>query len=285
MTRRLIVSALLTAPLIALPFFAIGCRGRRSAGCNWRIASPVVLWGAAPFLQRAWASVVNRSLNMFTLVGLGIAVAYLYSVAATIAPGVFRTASGGAGAAVALYYFESAAVITTLVLLGQVLELRARRRTGAAMRLLLELAPPTARLLDAHGAERDVPLEAVAAGDRLRVRPGEKVPVDGTVTSGTSAVDEAMVTGEVDAGRQAARYAAVIAGTVNGSGALEMRADKVGADTLLARIVRMVADAQRSRAPIQRIADAVSSAIRTRRLSALPRSPSPSGAYSGRIPA
>ena len=152
--------------------------------------------GAAPFFQRAWTSVVNRSLNMFTLVGLGIAVAYLYSLAATIAAGVFRTASAGAGAAVALYYFEGAAAITTLVLLGQVLELRARRRTGAALRTLLELAPPTARLIDAHGGERDVPLEQVAAGDRLRIRPGEKVPVDGTVVAGASAVDESMVSGE-----------------------------------------------------------------------------------------
>ena len=257
MTRRLAVSALLTAPLIALPFSAAAAL----PAFGWlqlAIASPVVLWGAAPFFQRAWTSVVNRSLNMFTLVGLGIAVAYLYSVAATIAPGVFQTASSGAGAAVALYYFESAAAITTLVLLGQVLELRARRRTGAAMRLLLELAPPTAHRLDAHGTERDVPLDAVAAGDRLRVRPGEKVPVDGTVTFGTSAVDESMVTGEATPVAKH-RGAAVIAGTVNGSGALEMRADKVGADTLLARIVRMVADAQRSRAPIQRIADAVAS--------------------------
>ena len=256
MIRRLVVSAVLTAPLMVVPFFAIAAW----PAFGWlqlAIASPVVLWGAAPFFQRAWTSVVNRSLNMFTLVGLGIAVAYLYSVAATIAPGVFRTASSGAGAAVALYYFESAAAITTLVLLGQVLELRARRRTGAALRTLLELAPPTARRLDAHGGERDVPLDAVAVGDRLRVRPGEKMPVDGTVASGSSAVDESMITGEsTPVAKQPG--AAVVAGTVNGSGALEMRADKVGADTLLARIVRMVADAQRSRAPIQRIADAVS---------------------------
>ena len=256
MTRRLVVSMLLTAPLIGLPFtpaVALPAFG----WLQLAIATPVVLWGAAPFFQRAWSSVVNRSLNMFTLVGLGIAVAYLYSVAATIAPGVFRTAATGANAAVALYYFESAAAITTLVLLGQVLELRARRRTGAALRLLLELAPPNAHRLAADGSERDVPLEAVAVGDRLRVRPGEKVPVDGIVASGASAVDESMVTGESSpVAKQPG--AALIAGTVNGSGALEMRADKVGADTLLARIVRMVADAQRSRAPIQRIADAVS---------------------------
>ncbi len=256
MTRRLVVSALLTAPLIALPFTALAAL----PAFGWlqlAIASPVVLWGAAPFFQRAWTSVVNRSLNMFTLVGLGIAVAYLYSVAATIAPTVFRTAATGVGAAVALYYFESAAAITTLVLLGQVLELRARRRTGAALRLLLELTPPTAQRLDAHGGEQEVPLEAVTAGDRLRVRPGEKVPVDGTVTSGTSAVDESTITGEsMPTVKQPG--AALIAGTVNGSGSLQMRADKVGADTLLARIVQMVADAQRSRAPIQRIADSVS---------------------------
>ncbi len=256
MSRRLVVSALLTAPLIVLPFFTEAA----SPWLGWlqlALASPVVLWGGAPFFQRAWASVAGRSLNMFTLVGLGIAVAYLYSVAATVAPGIFRTASTGTGAAIALYYFESAAAITTLVLLGQVLELRARRRTGAALRSLLELAPPTAHRLDADGAEHDVPLEAVAAGDRLRVRPGEKLPVDGVVVSGSSAVDEAMVTGE---GMPVAKHpgAAVIGGTVNGSGALEIRAAKVGADTLLARIVQMVAEAQRSRAPIQRVADTVS---------------------------
>ena len=256
MTRRLLVSALLTAPLIVLPFLPVAAR----PAFGWlqlAIASPVVLWGAAPFFRRAWDSVANRSLNMFTLVGLGIGVAYLYSVAATIAPGVFRTASAGAGAAVALYYFESAAVITTLVLLGQVMELRARRRTGAALRLLLELAPPTAHLLDEHDAERDVPLEEVAAGDRLRIRPGEKVPVDGSVASGSSAVDESMVTGEATPVEKQPGDA-VIGGTVNGAGALVIRAEKVGADTLLARIVQMVADAQRSRAPIQRIADSVS---------------------------
>ena len=256
MTRRLLVSALLTAPLIALPFTSLAA----VPAFGWlqlAIASPVVLWGAAPFFRRAWDSVANRSLNMFTLVGLGIGVAYLYSVAATIAPGVFRTASGGAGAAVALYYFESAAAITTLVLLGQVLELRARRRTGAALRLLLELAPPTAHVVDEHDAERDLPLEAVAVGDRLRVRPGEKVPVDGTVASGSSAVDESMVTGEATpVAKQPGDE--VIGGTVNGAGALVIRAERVGSDTLLARIVQMVADAQRSRAPIQRIADAVS---------------------------
>ena len=255
MTRRLVASALLTAPLIALSFTAAAAL----PAFGWlqlAIASPVVLWGAAPFFQRAWASLVNRSLNMFTLVGLGIAVAYLYSVAATVVPGIFRTAATGAGAAVALYYYESAAAITTLVLLGQVLELRARRRTGAALRLLLEMAPPTARRLDADGTEREVPLEAVTVGDRLRVRPGDKVPVDGTVAAGTSTVEEAMVTGEpTPVAKQPG--AAVIAGTVNGSGALEVVAVKVGAETLLARIVQMVAEAQRSRAPIQRIVDAV----------------------------
>ena len=257
MTRRLVVSALLTAPLIALPLTAAAAL----PAFGWLqlvIASPVVLWGAAPFFQRAWASLVNRSLNMFTLVGLGIAVAYLYSVAATVVPGIFR--STGAGAAVALYYYESAAAITTLVLLGQVLELRARRRTGAALRLLLELAPPTARRLDANGTEQEVPLEAVAAGDRLRVRPGDKVPVDGTVAAGASTVDEAMVTGEPTPVVKRPG-AAVIAGTVNGSGALEIVAVKVGSETLLARIGQMVAEAQRSRAPIQRIADAVAAVL------------------------
>ena len=256
MTRRLAVSALLTAPLMILPFTALA--GAPAFGwLQLAIASPVVLWGAAPFFRRAWDSLANRSLNMFTLIGLGVAVAYLYSVAATIAPGLFRTASAGAAATVALYYFESAAVITTLVLLGQVMELRARRRTGAALRLLLELAPPSAHLVDEHDAERDVPLETVAVGNRLRVRPGEKVPVDGTVATGSSSVDEGMVTGEAT---PVAKHPgdAVIGGTVNGAGALVIRADKVGADTLLARIVQMVADAQRSQAPIQRIADAVS---------------------------
>ena len=256
MTRRLVVSAVLTAPLIALPFTPAAAH----PAFGWlqlALATPVVGWGAAPFFQRGWASVANRSLNMFTLVGLGIAVAYLYSVAATLAPAVFRTAAARTGTGIALYYYESAAAITTLVLLGQVLELRARRRTGAALRALLELAPPTARRLDDAGGEQDVPLEAVVVGDRLRVRPGEKVPVDGIVLTGSSAVDEAMVTGEgIPVAKQPG--AEVIGGTVNGSGALEMRAAKVGADTLLARIVQMVADAQRSRAPIQRVVDAVS---------------------------
>ena len=256
MTRRLVVSAFLTAPLIALPFSPAAAH----PAFGWlqlALATPVVGWGAAPFFQRGWASVANRSLNMFTLVGLGIAVAYLYSVAATLAPAVFRSAAARTGTGIALYYYESAAAITTLVLLGQVLELRARRRTGAALRALLELAPPTARRLDDAGGEQDVPLDAVVVGDRLRVRPGEKVPVDGIVLTGSSAVDEAMVTGEgIPVAKQPG--AEVIGGTVNGSGALEIRAAKVGADTLLARIVQMVADAQRSRAPIQRVADAVS---------------------------
>ena len=256
MTRRLVVCALLTAPLIVLPFSPVAA----SPWFGWlqlALASPVVLWGAAPFFQRGWASVVNRSLNMFTLVGLGVAVAYLYSVAATVAPGVFRGAAAGAGAAIALYYFESAAAITTLVLLGQVLELRARRRTGAALRMLLELAPPTAHRLGDDGSGQDVPLDEVAVGDRLRVRPGEKLPVDGVVLSGSGSVDESMVTGEgIPVSKEPG--SAVIGGTVNGSGSLEIRAAKIGADSLLARIVQMVADAQRSRAPIQRVADAVS---------------------------
>ena len=256
MTRRLAVSALLTAPLVILPFTSLAA----APAFGWlqmAIASPVVLWGAAPFFRRAWDSLTNHSPNMFTLIGLGVGVAYLYSVAATVAPGVFRTAATSAGTTVALYYFESAAAITTLVLLGQVMELRARRRTGAALRLLLELTPPSAHLVDEHDTERDVPLAAVAVGNRLRVRPGEKVPVDGTVATGRSAVDEGMVTGEATpVAKQPGD--AVIGGTVNGSGALVIRAERVGADTLLARIVQMVADAQRSRAPSQRIADAVS---------------------------
>ena len=222
---------------------------------EFALATPVVIWGAQPFFQRGWASVVNRHLNMFTLIALGVGAAYGYSVAATLAPGLFPH-SFRMGGEVAVY-FEPAAVIVVLVLLGQVLELRARSRTGTAIRALLSLTPPTARRIERDGQERDLPLEQVAPGDRLRVRPGERVPVDGEVLEGTTAVDESMITGEPipvekGAGGQ------VTGGTVNGAGTFVMRADRVGADTLLSQIVRMVSEAQRSRAPIQRLADTVS---------------------------
>jgi P-type Cu+ transporter len=220
------------------------------------LATPVVLWGGWPFFVRFWQSLRNRSPNMFTLIGMGTGVAYGYSLVATVAPQVFpasfRDASGQVGV-----YFEAAAVITALVLLGQVLELTARGRTGAAIRALLGLAPTTARRLREDGTDEDVPLDSVQPGDRLRVRPGEKVPVDGVVLDGSSAVDESMLTGEPIPVAKAAGDR-VIGATVNGSGGLVMRAERVGADTLLSRIVQLVAEAQRSRAPIQRLADTVS---------------------------
>jgi Cu+-exporting ATPase len=218
------------------------------------LATPVVLWGGWPFFVRLWQSVVNRSPNMFTLIGLGVGVAYLYSVVAALLPDIFptsfRSGSGEVGT-----YFEAAAVITTLVLLGQVLELRARSRTGAAIKALLGLAPKTARRIT-DGGEEDVPLDQVRPGDLLRVRPGEKVPVDGTVVEGSSSIDESMITGEpipVEKGPNSR----VIGATVNGTGSVVMRAEKVGAETLLAQIVRLVAEAQRSRAPIQKLADII----------------------------
>jgi Cu+-exporting ATPase len=221
------------------------------------LATPVVLWGGWPFFQRGWASVVNRSLNMFSLIALGVGVAWLYSVVSTLLPGLFPPALRDAHGAVPAY-FEAAAVITAFVLLGQVLELRARRRTSAAIKMLLGLAPKRARLVREDGTEQDIPLEQVKPGDRLRVRPGEKIPVDGVVAQGTSAVDESMVTGEsIPVEKQPG--ARLIGATVNGTGSLLMHAERVGAETLLAQIVRMVSEAQRSRAPIQRLADEVSS--------------------------
>jgi Cu+-exporting ATPase len=220
------------------------------------LATPVVLWGAWPFFVRAWQSLVNRSLNMFTLIGVGVGVAYLFSVIAKLAPGIFPLSFRDAMGNVPVY-FEAAAVITTLVLLGRVLELRARSRTGAAIKALLGLAPKTARRLRADGADEDVPLEQVQAGDRLRVRPGEKIPVDGVISEGTSAVDESMISGEpMPVAKQVGDR--VIGATVNGTGSFVMQAERVGAETLLAQIVQMVADAQRSRAPIQKLADVVS---------------------------
>ncbi|HEX5759336.1 MAG TPA: heavy metal translocating P-type ATPase, partial [Thermoanaerobaculia bacterium] len=264
MTRRFWASAALSLPLLVLgmgmlfepnPF--AGLLPPRAMGwVELLLATPVVLWGGWPFFVRAYYSLVHRSLNMFTLIALGVGVAYGYSVVARLAPGLFpasfRDAHGEVGV-----YFEAAAVIVTLVLLGQVLELRARRRTGAAIRALLGLAPKTARRLRPDGGEEDVPLETVRVGDRLRVRPGEKVPVDGTVEEGTSAVDESMLSGEpIPVEKRPGDR--VIGGTVNGTGGFVMRAERVGAETLLAQIVRMVGEAQRSRAPIQRLADRVS---------------------------
>ncbi len=227
---------------------------RAVAWIEFALATPVVLWGAWPFFVRAWQSLVNRSLNMFTLFGLGIGVAYGYSVVALFVPGMFPPSFRGADGVVAVY-FEAAAVIVVLVLLGQVLELGARSETNAAIRALLHLAPKTARRIRG-GAEEDVPIDSVVVGDQLRVRPGEKVPIDGVVVDGTSSVDESMVTGEsIPVEKHAGDR--LIGATVNGTGSLVMRTERVGSGTLLAQIVRMVADAQRSRAPIQQLADVV----------------------------
>jgi Cu+-exporting ATPase len=219
------------------------------------LATPVVLWGGLPFFVRGWRSIVNRSLNMFTLIGLGVAVSYIYSLVAALFPGIFPAAFRNEAGQVAVY-FEAAAVIVTLVLLGQVLELKARSQTGAAIKALLGLAPKTARLVHEDGSEADVPLDAVQVGNRLRVRPGEKIPVDGVVLEGASSVDESMITGEpIPVEKQAGDR--VTGATVNGTGALVMRAERVGSETLLAQIVHMVSEAQRSRAPIQKLADIV----------------------------
>ncbi|HEX2500981.1 MAG TPA: heavy metal translocating P-type ATPase [Methylomirabilota bacterium] len=264
MTRRFWIGLALTVPLVALamsdliPGQPVQRRAspRLLAWLQLVLATPVVLWGGWPFFQRAWASLRNRSPNMFTLIGLGTGTAYGYSVIATFAPGLFPAAVRGHAGEVGVY-FEVAAVITVLVLLGQVLELRARSRTSGAIRALLGLAPSTARVLREDGREEDVPLDRVAVGDRLRVRPGERVPVDGVVLDGRSAVDESMITGEPLPVEKVAGDR-LTAGTVNGAGAFVMRAERVGRDTLLARIVQLVGEAQRSRAPIQRLADRVS---------------------------
>ena len=263
MSRRFWFACALALPLVAVSMGdmlpgapvsgLIGHQGR--AWLELALATPVCLWSAWPFFTRAVSSIRNLSPNMFTLIGLGVSVSYLYSVIATVAPDLFPASFRTHGGEVAVY-FEAAAVIVTLILLGQVLELRARSQTGAALSKLLGLAATHARRLDADGNERDVPLEAVVVGDRLRVRPGEKVPVDGVVLEGQSHIDESMVTGEpMPVGK--APGDALIGATLNGNGALLMRAEKVGADTLLSRIVNLVAEAQRSRAPIQRLADRV----------------------------
>jgi len=227
-----------------------------SVWIQFALATPVVVWGAWPFFVRGWNSLRTRRLNMFTLIGLGIFVAFAYSVVATLAAEIFPLSFRGYSGKPEVYY-EAAASITVLVLLGQVLELRARSRTGEAIRALLDLAPKLARRLEADGSERDIPLDQVHPGDRLRVRPGEKIPVDGVVLEGASAVDESMVTGESVPVEKTAG-SRLIGATVNGTGAMILRAERVGSETLLAQIVKMVAEAQRSRAPIQRLADKVS---------------------------
>ncbi|MBI3432990.1 MAG: heavy metal translocating P-type ATPase [Hydrogenophilales bacterium] len=264
MSRRFWLSTALALPVFLIAMgadLAPGFTGRflPHASIQWvefLLASPAVLWGGWPLFQRGWASLVNRSLNMFTLIALGVGVAWGYSVVALLAPALFPPALRMADGTVPVY-FEAAAVITALVLLGQVLELRARSRTSAAIRMLLGLAPKTARIVRPDGREEDIPLDQVMPGDVLRVRPGEKVPVDGVVLEGASALDESMVTGESIPVEKASGDR-LIGATVNGTGGLLMRAERVGADTLLAQIVRMVSEAQRSRAPIQRLADTVS---------------------------
>src|SRR5712692_10128205 len=262
MTRRFWIALVLTLPVLALEMGGHLTNLHMLLGQNWSnwlqfvLATPVVLWGGAPFFVRGWQSLVTRNLNMFTLIAMGIGVAWLYSVVAILLPGVFPPAFRSPDGAVAVY-FEAAAVITVLVLLGQVLELRAREQTSGAIRALLDLAPKTARRLNADGSEEEVSLDAIVVGDRLRVRPGEKIPVDGELIEGRSAVDESMVTGESMPVTKEAD-GKVIAGTLNTTGSFVMRAEKVGRDTMLSRIVQMVAAAQRSRAPIQRLADQVS---------------------------
>jgi Cu+-exporting ATPase len=263
MGRRFWISVALTVPLVAVamgehlpgdPLARIATT-ETLGRLQLVLATPVVLWGGWPFFVRGWQSVVHRSLNMFTLIGLGVSVAYLYSLVAKLFPGIFPSSFRSEVGEVAVY-FEAAAVIVTLVLLGQVLELKARSRTGAAIKALLGLAPKTARRLRDDGSEGDVPLDEVRPGDRLRVRPGEKVPVDGIILEGTSAVDEAMVTGEPMPVEKKPGDR-VVGATVNGTGSFILKAERVGAETLLARIVQMVAEAQRSRAPIQKLADQV----------------------------
>jgi Cu+-exporting ATPase len=265
MTRRFWIAVVLT-----IPVFVVGMSDlipgqplqqwipmSTLAWVQLVLATPVVLWAGWPFFVRAWQSIVTRNLNMFTLIGLGVGVGYLFSVIAVIAPGIFPASFRDHHGNVPVY-FEAAAVIVTLVLLGQVLELRARSQTGTAIKALLGLAPKTARRVNQNGEEEDIPLNNVHAGDRLRVRPGEKVPVDGVVLEGTSAIDESMITGEPMPVEKRANDR-VVGATVNGTGSFVMRAERIGSETLLAQIVQMVTEAQRSRAPIQKLADVVSS--------------------------
>ena len=265
MSRRFWIAVVLTIPVFALGMSELipGQPLQRLvpmsilAWVQLILATPVVLWAGWPFFVRGWQSIATRNLNMFTLIALGVGVGYVFSVIAVLAPGIFPASFHEAGGHVPVY-FEAAAVITTLVLLGQVLELRARSQTGTAIKALLGLAPKTAHRIGADGQDEEIPLEHVHVGDRLRVRPGEKIPVDGVVLEGSSAVDESMITGEpIPVEKQAKDR--VVGGTVNGTGSFVMRAERVGSETLLAQIVQMVAQAQRSRAPIQRLADIVSS--------------------------
>ena len=263
MTRRFWIGLALSVPVVALGMFSELLRIDRliapqvSVWIQFALATPVVVWAGWPFFERAWGSLVSRNLNMFTLIALGIGVAWTYSLVASALPSVFPAEFRSAHGTVAVYY-EAAAIITVLVLLGQVLELKARENTSGAIRALLDLAPKTARRLRSDGGEEEVPLEQIVVGDQVRVRPGEKVAVDGVVTQGRSSVDESMVTGEsMPVTKEVG--AKVIGGTINRSGTLVIAAEKVGRDSMLARIVHMVAEAQRSRAPIQRLADRVSS--------------------------
>ena len=262
MMRRFWIGLVLALPAVVLEMggHLVGGHGFLDQTLsNWiqfAFATPVVLWAGWPFFVRGWQSLVTRNLNMFTLIAVGTGVAYVYSVVGTVAPGIFPATFRGHGGAVAVY-FESAAVITVLVLLGQVLELRAREATSGAIKALLQLAPKTARRIGDDGTDHEVEIDMLVVGDRLRVRPGEKVPVDGVILEGRSSLDESLVTGEsMPVTKEPGGK--VIAGTLNQSGGFVMRADKVGRDTLLSQIVKMVADAQRSRAPIQRLADQVS---------------------------
>jgi Cu+-exporting ATPase len=261
MTRRFWIGLVLSVPTVVLEMGGHLAGGHGWVGqtlSNWIqlvFATPVVLWAGWPFFVRGWQSLVTRNLNMFTLIAMGTGVAYVYSVIGTVAPDIFPATFRGHDGAVAVY-FEAAAVITVLVLLGQVLELRAREATSGAIKALLKLAPKTARLVDENGADHEVEIDRLKVGDKLRVRPGDKVPVDGVILEGRSALDESLVTGEsMPVTKEPGDK--VIAGTLNQSGSFVMRADKVGRDTLLSQIVKMVADAQRSRAPIQRLADQV----------------------------
>jgi Cu+-exporting ATPase len=263
MTRRFVIGAILAAPIFVLEmgshWTALNLDRwvsmNSSMWVQFALATPIVLWCAWPFFQRAFASVLNRSPNMFTLIALGVGASYVYSLAATFAPGIFPAALKHGG--LIPVYYEAAAIVTVFVLLGQVLELRAREKTGGAIRALLKLAPKTARRMRADGTDEEAGLDQIHVGDRLRVRPGEAVPVDGSVAEGSSSVDESMVTGESMPVEKVVGDQ-VIGGTINGTGALTINAEKIGADTVLSRIVTMVAEAQRSRAPIQRLVDQVS---------------------------
>ena len=264
MSRRFWISLAFTAPLLVLAMGAMFWEmplhhlmpGALLPWLEFALATPVVLWGGWPFFQRFWSSIVNRSPNMFTLIGMGTGVAYGFSAVATLAPQIFPESLRGMEGYPDVY-FESAAAITTLVLLGQVMELRARSRTSAAIRALLDLSPRIAHQVNPDGSEKEIPLEQVKPGDRLRVRPGEKIPVDGILLEGRSTIDESMITGE-STPVEKSPTSNVIGATINGTGSFVMRAERVGRDTLLARIVQLVGQAQRSRAPIQRLADRVS---------------------------